>query len=100
MKLLAICGIGRNIVSSIIDKWKSDGLNGLKDKSRSGRPCILTESEKELLIELTKKNPRSISTISSLLFEETGKRISETTIKRILKAAGFIWKRVAKIYKR
>jgi uncharacterized protein YneF (UPF0154 family) len=59
-----------------------------------------TESEKDLVIELAKKNPRSISTIMAILFEETGKHVSETTIKRILKAAGFIWKRVAKIYKR
>ncbi len=95
-EIAKICGIRRNTVSSIIDKWERDGLNGLEDKSHPGRPCILTESEKDLVIELAKKNPRSILTIMALLFEETGKPVSDTTIKRILKAAGFIWKRVRK----
>lgn len=95
-EIAKICGIGRNTVSSIMDKWKSDGFKGLEDKYHSGRPCILTESEKKLVIELSKKNPRSISTIMALLFKETGKYVSDTTIKRILKAAGFIWKRVRK----
>ena len=91
-----ISKLRRNAVSSVLDKWKLEGFNGLEDKARSGRPCILSELEKQLVIDLARKNPRTVLTVKALLFEETGKHISDTTIKRILKAAGFIWKRIRK----
>ncbi len=95
-EIAKICGVRRNTISSLIDKWEHNGFNGLEDKFRPGRPCLLTEDEKELVIELAKENLGEVLTIMALLFEETGKQVSDTTIKRILKAAGFIWKRVRK----
>jgi len=99
-KIADICEVRRNTISSLIEKWKHDGFSGLEEKPRSGRPSTLTESEKELVIELARENPRKVLKIKAQLEEETGKRVSDTTIKRILKAAKFIWKRIKKSTKK
>lgn len=98
-KIAEICDVHRNTVSSWIDQWENIGFNGLQDSPRSGRPSTLTESEKQLVIELALVNPRSVLKIRANLIEQTGKRVSDTTIKRILKAAKFIWKRIRKSVK-
>ena len=98
-EIAKIGGVDRDTVSSWIDKWERFGLEGLKDKPRSGNPGILTEEEKQLVLELCKETPRSISRLIALLFEQTGKRVSDSTIKRILKAAKFTWKRIKKSVK-
>ena len=94
-----IFNVHRNTISIWIDKWERAGIGELEDKPRSGHPNILTDAEKELLIKLARENPRSIQKIMALLFEETGKYVSDTTIKRILKAAKFRWKRIRKSIK-
>jgi hypothetical protein len=48
---------------------------------------------------LAKENPRSVLKIIALLIEQTDKRVNDTTIKRILKAAKFTWKRIRKSVK-
>ena len=98
-EIAKICDIGRNAVSSWIDKWDKEGIKGLEDKPRSGHPCTLTDKEKQLVIKLAKKNPRSTAKIIAKLQKKTGKLVSETTIKRILKAAKWTWKRVKKSLK-
>lgn len=98
-KIAPIFGVNRNTVSIWIDKWEQVGISGLEDNPRSGHPFTLTEEEKELVIKLAKKHPRSIPTIIALLIKETGKRVSDTTIKRILKAAKLTWKRIRKSLK-
>jgi len=58
-----ICRADRDTVSSWIDKWEQFGFEGLKDKAREESPCILNESDKQLVIELVKEEPRSVPTI-------------------------------------
>lgn len=94
-----ICHAGRNTVSRWIDNWELNSFESLEDKERPGAPPILTPEEKELVIELAKEHSRSISKIIAWVFEKTGKRISNSTIKRIFKAAGLCWKRIKKIVK-
>jgi transposase len=57
--------VHRDTVSSWLDRWEQSGFDGLPDKSRSGRPPILSEEELEKVIELIKKYPRSIRTVIS-----------------------------------
>lgn len=94
-----ICHAVRNTVSRWIDNWELHSFDSLKDKERPGAPPILTAEEKEFVIELAKEHSRSISKIIAHVFEKTGKRISNSTIKRIFKAAGLCWKRIKKVVK-
>jgi len=98
-EIARICSVDRDTISRWIDKWEQLGFEGLRDQPRSGNPGILTETEKQLVIELCRETPRSIPSIIATLFEQTGKLVSDSTIKRILKAAKFTWKRVRKSVK-
>jgi transposase len=98
-EIASIGEVHRLTVSRWIDNWNTNGLNGLKDKERPGAPSILTEAEKELVIELANSHSRSIPKIIAEVFQKTGKRISNSTVKRLLKAADFGWKRIKKIVK-
>lgn len=99
MILLKFLGLIAIQYSFWIDKWEQSGVEGLKDKPRSGNPGILSQSEKQLVIELCKETPRSIPCIMAALFEQTGKHVSDSTIKRILKSAKRTKKRVRKSLK-
>ncbi len=89
-----ICDIGRDAVSTWIDHWEQLGIKGLSDLPRPGGPGLLTDSEKPLLLELAAREPRSMVTLRAQLVDLTGKRVSPSTITRILKAAGYVWKRI------
>ncbi len=95
-EIAKICGVVRNTVSSWITNWENFGFEGLHDKERPGGPPKLNEDEQELLFDLARKTPRSVSSMIAQLFEQTGKLISESTIKRLLKRAGLKWKRIKK----
>jgi transposase len=86
-EIAKISGVGRNSISSWISRWEKLGFEGLADNSRPGGPPKLNDSEKELLFDLVSKTPRDYSNIIGKLYETTGKLISESTIKRLLKNA-------------
>ncbi len=91
--------VTRDTVSSWIDRWEQSGINGLSDMPRSGRPPLLTDEEREKLLELIKKYPQSIRTVISKLYKITGKIVSSKTIRRQARAADLIWKRIRKSLK-
>jgi len=93
-EIARICRVDRDTVSRWIDNWESFGVSGLNDKPRPGGPPILTESEKQVVLELVKEHPRSIPLIVAFIFDKTKKKVSGTTVKRILKAAKLRWKRI------
>ena len=76
------------------------GFDGLQDKDRPRGPSKLNPNEKALLFYLASKTPRSVTSMITALFEQTGKLISDSTTKRLLKAAGLKWKRIRKTTKK
>jgi transposase len=48
------------------------------------------------LFDLPKETPRSVTSMITALFEKTGKRLSESSIKRLLKKAGLPLQRIRK----
>jgi len=42
-------------------------------------------------LDLARETPRSVTNMITALVEKTGKLLSESTIKRLLKAAGLKW---------
>lgn len=91
--------IYRNTVSSWIGNWEKNGVGSLSDKSRSGAPSKLTESEIEIVKEIINEHPHSPKTILAKTAERIGKTVSMSTLKRIIKKAGLRWKRVRKSVK-
>ena len=91
--------MNRQSVASWLNAWEEQGLCGLIEKPRSGRPKHLDEAEIERVLRLVKDEPRSIKKALSLLEEQTGKKISTKTLKGLCKEAGLSWKRVRKSLK-
>ena len=91
--------VHRDTVSSWIDNFEHLGVDGLRDKPRSGGPPKLNEQEKEVAKELLKTHSNTPSMVLALLSEKTGKTISRSSLRRIAKEAGLRWKRVRKSLK-
>ena len=98
-KIAEIYHIQRDTVSSCLTRWENNGLVGLLDKPRSGRPRLLTPAEEERALQLIKEDQRNSKKAQSLLQKETGKEISEWTFKRTLKRTGLRWKRMRRSLK-
>ncbi len=90
----------RDTISHWLDEWETYGIVGLFDAPRTGRPCKLTEKEKQKVKEWTQLHPRSIKTVAAEVFKHFGKVVSLDTIKRIIKGFHFTSKRIRKSLKR
>lgn len=98
-EIARIYQIHRNTVGTTFDRWEKDGIEGMFDDPRSGRPPKLSEDEADEAVELLKEDPRSIKKALAVTKEKTGKEISEWTLKRIAKNAELRWKRMRKSVK-
>lgn len=98
-EIARIYQIHRDTVGTTIDRWERDGIEGLFDGDRSGRPPKLSESEANEAVESLKEDPRSIKKALAATNEKTGKEISEWTLKRMAKSAELRWKRMRKSVK-
>jgi len=83
--IAAFYDVSRDTVSGWIDRWEKDGFEGLRDRPRSGAPRIIDESERDLVRRLVQRYPHSSRTVQNKFAALTGKTISETTMRRILK---------------
>ena len=72
-------------VSRWCKRWETEGIVGLLDQERSGRPMSLNETEARQFIENVDKNPHQINLAHAQLQQETGKVVSRDTLKRLLK---------------
>ena len=88
--------ICRQTVYTLFSKWDAEGLSGLVDRKGRGRPCVLTEEQKIIVIKHIEKSPRSLKKVLADLEQEFGIPLSIDIIKSICKAAGLVWKRVRK----
>lgn len=72
-------------VSSWLSKWETEGLIGLYDCLRSGRPTRFTEKEQAIFLGYVDENPHQAKAAAARLQKETGKEASLDTFKRVLK---------------
>jgi transposase len=98
-EIARIYQIHRDTVGTTFDRWEKEGIEGLFDDPRSGRPPKLSDDEADEAVELLKEDPRSIKKALAATSEKTGKEISEWTLKRIAKSAELRWKRMRKTVK-
>lgn len=98
-EIVRIYQIHRDTVGTTFDRWEREGVEGLFDGPRSGRPPKLSDDEANEAIKLLKEDPRSIKKAVAATKEKTGKEISEWTLKRIAQNAQLRWKRMRKSVK-
>jgi len=83
--LMAIFSVDRITLYNWFDAWEAHHFAGLYDKKRCGRPPKLTADDQEKVQQYLEQYPRDIRKIVHLIEQETSKRVSTKTIKRIIK---------------
>ncbi len=84
-EIARICRVDRDTVSGWIDNWNEFGEKGLEDEEKSGRPPILTKEEQQTAIEIALRNPKFPHRQLEEIKKESGKEISQHTLKNLLK---------------
>ena len=75
-----------------LERYKQEGIGGLRDKSRSGRP---TSVSKQRLIKIQKeisenRSGWSVKQVINLIYEKSGVRYHEVHVYRLLHQWGFV----------
>ncbi len=83
-------------VSGWIERWEREGVAGLYDSPREGRPSILTPEQQQQVIEWIAESPKELNKVGAKIQRHTQKQISRKTIKRIAKKKQLIFKRIRK----
>ena len=85
-----------------LKRYTVEGLNGLLDVPRPGRPPIVTPAYQQRLLQLVRQRPRSLGQpfslwttwrLADVLAEETGIRVDAETVRRHLAQAGIVLSR-------
>lgn len=97
--IASIHNVRRQTVSCWIKAWESDGLAGLVDNYRDGRPKKLTAKVEKEALKYIEEEPRNLSTVIAKLKKKFGIDLSKSTIKRFCKRSKLSWKRVRKSLK-
>ena len=95
-RIAAIYRVSRYAVAEWLERWQSAGLVGLYDRPRSGRPPRLTPDEQHKVDQYLQEHPKDLKQVVHLLEQETHKRVSTKTIKRLIKKNRYVWKRLRK----
>jgi transposase len=80
-------------VSNTRKRWLAAGLGGLADLPRSGAPAKVSPSEIERLAQWVREEPLSLTELKARHEEAGGAVVHLNTLKAVLKAGGFVWKR-------
>jgi transposase len=105
LKVAQIALITRESEATVLrwlKRYRAEGIEGLQDAPRPGRPSQMTEAYKAELLAAVRRRPRSLGFPFSLwtlqrlvdsLAERTGIRVSDETVRRALKHAGIVLSR-------
>src|SRR6267378_6476873 len=94
--LMKVFAVERLTLYNWFNAWDTRRLAGLYDHKGRGRPPKLTLAEQEQVQQYIEQHPKDMKKVAHLIEQETSKRVSTKTIKRLLKKANYIWKRIKK----
>ena len=98
-ELSHIFQVDRVTIYNWLNAWESRHFAGLYDRKGRGRRPILNADQREQIREWVKQYPKNLNKIIGLVCDEFNLDVSKDTIKRILKALQFSWRRIRKIVK-
>src|SRR5512146_3578389 len=83
--IAALLAAHRETVSGWLDLGDTQGLRGLYDQPRGGRPPRFTPAEAEQVRIEVEQSPRQLRQVQARLQEQLGKTASRQTLRRVLK---------------
>jgi transposase len=105
LKVPQIAAIVRESAATVwrwLKRYLAEGLEGLHDAPRPGRPSEVTAAYRAALLAAVRRRPRSLGLPCSLwtlqrlvdyMAEHTSVRVSNETVRRALKQAGMVLSR-------
>ena len=82
-----------------IISFEKEGVKGLFNKKGRGRKPKLTSKECKTVCAIIEKEPRRIGEHLTEIQKQTAKLLSHSTIRRLLKKAGYSWRRMRRSLK-
>ena len=92
-QVAALQELSMRTVSSTRNRWIAAGLDGLADLPRSGAPAKLPRQQIERLLQWVRDEPLTVTALKARHEEAGGTPVHSNTLKALLKAEGFVWKR-------
>ena len=83
--LADLLGVHCETVSGWLDLWDTQGLRGLYDQPRGGRPPRFTPAEAEQVRIEVEQSPRQLRQVQARLQDQLGKTASRQTLRRVIK---------------
>lgn len=74
-----------------INRWESEGMLGLYNKSGKGRKRIFNPEQESKIRKWTKQEPRQLKKVLNKVKEEWDIEVSTQTVKRVLKQFYMSW---------
>ena len=86
-ELMKVFDVERLTLYNWFNAWDTRRLAGLYDHKGRGRPPKLTVEEQAQVQQYIEQYPKDMKKVAYLIEQETSKRVSTKTIKRLLKKA-------------
>ena len=77
-----------NTVYRWICRYEAEGIEGLRDQPKSGRPSLLGEADRPSIEAWVEEIPNQPKTVLARIEQELDKTVSRSTLKRTLKQWG------------
>ncbi len=94
--------VGKRAIYNWMNRWQSDGIDGLKILPGRGMKPKLSITDNtviELIKKKVKKNARSLRQLCAQLTEELDFKVTRDMLRKFLKRLGYTWKRFRKSLK-
>lgn len=101
-EVAGILGRSPKQIRKWVKRYNKYGLEGLKSKKQKGKEAKLSSGQKSDIRELVMHNPRdkgclfsnwSTKNLKSVILEKFNRIVSQETVRRVLHALGFAWKK-------
>jgi transposase len=83
--LMKVFDVDRLTIYHWFDAWEARHLAGLYDHKGRGRPPKLTSEEQAKIPQYIAQHPQDMKKVVHIIEQETSKRVSTKTIKRVVK---------------
>ncbi len=100
-------GMDRQTLRDWVHRYNAEGIEGLRDRPRPGRPCALDEGRQAALKALILKGPKlerdgcvawRIRDLCRLVEDRFGVRYGETGMLRLLKGLDLSWQKTRPVH--
>lgn len=97
-----VLGISLRTVRNTRRRWRNEGLEGLQDGWRPGRPVRADPEYLKLMCRVVRTDPRKLGycfahwtapRLAAYLQEQTGIQLCDDWVRMLLKAQGFVWRK-------